>query len=335
MTVSRIFLAASFLFSCIAQSSVPLNKRTELFNLLENKICSSTDAINDIDHHFFWKHGLYDSQVSISTYFPEKKGALSRENLMLAAKIQMAKERHRSFAMGKCGHRFAWVASFPSPVKLDSKRLVKTLADKCDSFKVHTTPTKENLTINNLLSSKHLYSFASIMCKPKVPSWQGPQEWFLIKGDLSDQLAVKLLRESEFPSLDLMPVFSSIIKMRRLSNLPPLTIHRSLDGIAKRLGRSGSILHNSKRLRILSKITKESVGSLRKVAETRVIAKNMTEFIELVLASPAHRNMLLNPAANHIGVEVKKLNGSFLIVIITGEIDEVKTSSNPLDQQVR
>lgn len=327
MIVSRIILATSFLFSYSAQSSVPLKQRTELFSFFEKKICGSPDVINKLDHHTFWQEGVFDSQIAVSTFFPEKRGALSRENIHMAAKIQMAKEKHRGVLYGKCAHKYAWVASFPSPTGLTSKELIPSLEQNCSSFETHTIPETKASSITDLLKNKKNYAFASVICNPRRPSWLGPQEWFLIQGGKQDPLLEQMGALKQPKQIDILSVFTTIAKMRRLADSSQVTINRSLDQMAQRLARSGSILHNSKRLKALSLLAQEKIPELSKTAETRVIVKDIKEFIELTLSSPTHRKMLLNRQASHVGIEVKKLQNKFLIVVISAELKDLKTSS--------
>lgn len=320
--MKRVLLVFLFLTFENTQASVPLIKRTELFSFLEKKICKNNRQDLSLTPSELWANGIYDSQVLISILTPEKKGALSKENLDIAAKIQMTKESHRSFIYGKCGNRFAWLATLPSPVSIDSENLETELTENCKSFEIETVPNLDIKNLNELRTGKGRYFSGSVTCNPKKPAWQGPQEWFLIKGALKDQLAS--IFESYPPSkVTILSLFSLINQMRKSEGAHPLIISKTTDDIAKRLVRSASILHNQKRFRVLSKFAKEADPTLEKTAETRVIAKNLNDLAQLIITSPSHRRMILNKDHNIVGIGIKKIADRSLAVIITGKVGRI------------
>jgi hypothetical protein len=337
MKLMGITLMFLFPFISYAKSSVPII-RTELFSMFGKKLCKSISSVETIDHISLWADEVFDSQIFVSILKPEKKGALSRENIELAAKIQLAKEHHRSYVYGKCRNSYAWVASFPSPVKLSDKNLSNALVANCRSYSIDTVPKTSGAQISDLIDRSN-YISASVTCTPKSPKWLGPQEWFLIKGSMSD-LVTNTLKEKEKlytqpKDFNILNTFSLVNNLRLSHGLSTLKIHKSIDEISKRLSRSGSIIHNSKRFRVLSRFAKEKNPLIHKTAETRVIAKDLGEFIDLVTLSPNHRKMLLNPKADMIGISLNKVGSKTLIVIITAEsIDSIRTASKKDQNQI-
>lgn len=316
----------------IAESSVFV-KRTELFDVFQNEICQSIDNVKNLDHKKLWSLGVYDSQIKVSIIQPEKSQSIPTSSMKLAAKIQLKNSQHRSYIFGKCKNQYGWIATFPSSHNLENILKKKSLTKICKKFSIDSIPQDLRHNLTNLTVKKDFIS-ASITCQPVEPIWMGPQEWFLIKGNQVDDLSTNLLDEKNFKhmpkEISHESIFLVINKLRILKNIRPLQKNSELDEISERLSRTKSINHNSKRLKVLSNFVKDVIPSLKKTAETRVIAKDLNEFVELVSLSPNHRKMILAPDATMLGVHIKKIKEKSLVVLTTGEVHLKKpTASNP------
>lgn len=316
-----LFLKLAVIFNIFILANVHASgyKRTKLKEFFHNKICQKD--LHQIKSQDLWSHKIYDSQIFISILYPDNKHSLSKKNIDLAAKIQMAKEKHRSYVSGKCHSKYVWIVTFPSPVGFESSKLERQLANLCDKVSIQSTPGDIATDLKSIRNEKSNYSSASIICHPKKPNWIGPQEWFLVVGDKVDTLKNKIVSQiPENTKISVLNVFSLVAKIRRFHDLNPLVIRKPIDEIAQRLTRNGSILHNSKKFRMIANHTKKNDPSIKKMAETRVKAKTLKEFAELVLSSPSHRSMILNPKAETLGIGITSAKDKNLTVLITAEL---------------
>ena len=156
--------------------------------------------------------------------------------------------------------------------------------------------------------------YASVLCSPKIFSASGPREWALIpvggaKSNARDIAPVAgFLNEAE--------LLAWINQKRTEERLPELKLDRELTDAARGLLNGQTIRHDLRALNTAkTSLLKRGIEGL---GENRVGGNNLAEAAGLLWISPAHRDLILNPKADMVGINVTKDDQSVFVVMLVG-----------------
>ena len=248
----------------------------------------------------FWDVGVLDSQVLVALY--QYKEPLKLRAIQALAKQQMTTEHHRGFYFAKCSDTQFYIITTPSPVEPSSPDLEGTLKQQCISYQIDRAQ-RTGLSERISLPLKRLKGASStVICKLVNSN----QEWFL------------------FPPLDIeysrspLNLVDWLNQQRRSHILPDLKEHPSLRQIAQNLLINLKPLHNRSEIEKSFKllIKQPDFSGARFIMEDRVSGKTLGEVQDLLWWSPKHRDLILNPKVNRLGIAQYQTNNQFSYSIV-------------------
>jgi uncharacterized protein YkwD len=289
---------------------------------LASTLCERLIQISDLI-----SNGLYDAQVDVIVLRPKDSQSKIQGSLVKQRAIDLATmSQQLGYSYGVCDNGHGWVMTFPSPepVTLDSRILSvsKKAAQHClpKTLKVLFASEQKGRSFlvpidgefrAQLPDSK---GYASVVCSPAQFAASGPREWALISLGGAKMNAADLLPPQGLASQEALTQW---INQKRLSaNLPSLTVDTELTAAATGLAGRRMIHHD---LNALSKIRSAlDKKGLEVFGENRVQGKSLAELAGLLWMSPSHRDLLLHPNAEIMGLSVKESEGGFFAVMLVG-----------------
>ena len=272
-------------------------------------------------------NGLYDAQVDVIVLRPKDSQAKIQGSAVKQRAIELASESQQlGYSYGVCDRGHAWVMTYPSPepVTLDSRILTvsKKAAQNClpKSLKVlfaaeqkgrsFLVPLEEDLRAR-LPDSK---GYVSVVCSPVQFPASGPREWALISLGGAKVNAADLLPPQGLANQDDLTQW--INQKRLTANLANLTVDGESTAAATVLAARALIHHD---LNALSKIRSAlDKKGLEVFGENRVQGKSLAEIAGLLWMSPSHRDLLLHPNAETMGLALKETEAGFFAVMLVG-----------------
>ncbi len=270
---------------------------------------------------------LYDAQVDVIVLRPKDSQTKIQGSLVKQRAVELATASQQlGYSYGVCDNGQGWVLTFPAPepVTLNSRTLTvsKKAAQNCipKSLKVLFASEQKGrsflVPLNQDLAAQLPDSkgYASVVCSPAQFVTSGPREWALISLGGAKVNAADLLPPQGLSNQEAL--IQWINQKRLAANLPNLTIDRELTAASTGLTARKLIHHD---LKALSKIRSglDKMG-LDVFGENRVQGKSLAEIAGLLWMSPSHRDLLLHPNAETMGLAVKETDAGFFAVMLVG-----------------
>lgn len=272
-------------------------------------------------------HGLYDAQVNAVVLLPTDKTAKIPASVIKEKALTLANSGQQlGYSYGVCDNGTAWALTFPAPVPvtLDGPilRLTKTATSQCaqNRLKILFSPEQRGrsflVPLEGGLTARLPTSkgYASVICTPNKYMGSGPREWALIplggaKVNPADLLPLQGLASKE-------AFIDWINEKRRAENLAAFTIDAELSAGAAGLAVRQTLHHDMDALgQVRSNLLRKGFDL---VGENRVEGKSLAEIAGLLWMSPAHRDLILSPTAEHMGLSFETINGKSFVVMIVG-----------------
>ena len=273
------------------------------------------------------KNGLFDAQVDMIRLTP--KSTSSKVTIVAAREraISLAKANQQlGYAYGVCEDGSAWVAAFPAPSPLKLDGAIVSLDDSagrvCMPKTLRVLFAPENRGRSFLVPLQTGFSarlpdargYASVSCTPRQFESSGQREWALIalggaKVNAIDVLPPLGLRDKE-------AFLNWINQKRRAENLPDFNLNEELNSAAVALMQSKVIHHNLEALnRARAQLQKKGIEL---TGENRVQGKSLAEAAGLLWISPSHRDLLLSPTSDMIGMSVFSDSDHAFVAMLAG-----------------
>lgn len=284
----------------------------------------------------FVKNGVFDAQIEVTVMKP--KESLPKEASEGARKklLAMAQKRSRAmaekseqlgYAFGVCEDGAAWAVTFPAPYPITVEDGELTIPEKArkeicshGSIKVLYVPEKKgrgvSIPISRNLTAKlpSQSGYIGVMCTPNAFLNSGPREWAIIP--IAGVTSQNLVSAAPPDATLEIQLISWINEKRKLELLGPLVSDSELSAAAKRLLLGRNIQHNIHALTVahmaLAHVDRGLFG------ENRVAGRTVSELIDLLWMSPAHRDLILHPVADAVGITVSKTPEGLFAVIVVG-----------------
>jgi hypothetical protein len=322
MLQTRNSIISLFLL-CFTQQAWAEVRVVDVEERLSNLICQFPPKTNLTT---LWQEGIVLAQIRVQTFVSRSGEKLEERFLDARAKLFAKSHRVSGYAIGWCGSDRAWVAAFPAisqPTLHQNQIAGLEKQSQCAELSAHGAefargPSFE-LTIENgrVTWPQTLHGVVSVVCVPKSPSWIGPQQLYMIPAGEASTLFVPAQRVLGIPVRD--PSFALrlwINTVRDMEDVTPLRAEDQLDQVATILASGSSINHDRLELNHYAEVL--SRRNLRLLGEDRVRGSSLTELATLLWISPRHRDLLLNPHAELLGVHLEKQANQWFAVIITG-----------------
>ncbi len=269
---------------------------------------------------------ILDAQVLGGKISPEDSQKISEEKLKIFAKDFAQKNNHHSFSYGSCDDKSKFFISAPSPANLEINLDKKTFNLKKIKVLEYCQHTQvgfaefENGKIFALNADKKTDDYlipsqegwVGISCLPK-DSRRGPEEWFLFKNKNETMWDFPFSQDKQITLSDW------INQLRKKFGIFPMIMFHSDE--MKLI--EGLISHN-KTMTHQRNLFSETKNKLEKnhiqmQSENRVIGQNNSEMMQILWASPFHRQSLLNRDADMLGLLEQEIDGKKLVVIVLGK----------------
>lgn len=327
----RGLIIISALFSSVCSSQSVLAEREPFKDATERSIPTPLAAlicerpINSVD---LASYGLYDAQVGVVSIRPKTPNSKLTSQSVHKRGLELAKSGQQlGFSSGLCSENQGWVMTFPAPEPLSIKESVlnipKSSINICvkESLRVLYAPEQRGRSFlvplhNDLkVSLPTAKGYVSVICTPKQFAISGPREWALI-----------VLHGAKANPSDLVPLagfadqdsfFNWINQKRRVENLPHFKIDGELTAAAKSLASRKAIYHDMISLGGIKKHL-ETKG-IKLTSENRVQGASLAEAAGLLWMSPSHRDLLLSPTADSLGVLIEVTESGVFIVMVAGQ----------------
>jgi len=312
----------------LAKSSQPKHRK-DMGSKMTSFVCN--DKLRNLDGIFAAK--LFDAQIE-GQLLTNKFGKPVKTQDLETAAISLAKSLHyHGYTFGACpnGNGFTMATPAPEPL-LENKLPLGALRNHCKSWRVDFAQAglykPVSLPINGAsYESPESNGLVSVTCQPKKPSWLGPKQWYMKPtGKFTTTIPNSLVLDGD-KSIKIRFV-NWVNKNRGTLGLGALEIKQNLNISADTLSVSNSIAHNRTIIKSVASQLKEN--GYHFLGENRVKGKDLDQIAKLLWMSPRHRELLLNPKANLIGINIKKLNAEYLAIVVLGETQTsyAKRSSN-------
>jgi uncharacterized protein YkwD len=298
----------------VVERSLPIT----LASILCERPIQSADLVSN---------GLYDAQVSAVILSPKDNGAKIPAAVIKEKALSLANSGQQlGYSYGLCDNGTAWAVTFPAPeaVSLESSilNLPKAAMSQCakNNLKIIFSPEQrgrsflvpmESELTARLPSSK---GYASVICTPNKFLSSGPREWALIplggaKVNPSDLLPLQGLANKE-------AFLDWVNQKRRAENLLNFTVDGELTAAATGLAVRKTIHHDMDALaKVRANLQKNGFDL---AGENRVEGKSLAEVAGLLWMSPGHRDLLLSPTAEHLGLSVANSETGVFAVMLVG-----------------
>jgi hypothetical protein len=274
----------------------------------------------------FFKHELYDAQVQLVRLFPKVNSVLTRTQVLERALRLAADHNQGGFAYGLCADGSAWSLTMPSrePISLvgDHLRLTPGMVRQCASQSIQLNFAREShgrsvrLAVSDNVSAAlpKVKGYVSLSCVLEKQRNAGVRELALIplEGATRDVLSLGKTLIGGMPK----NLLAWINAQRSSEGLPPLVENTELSNAATVLMGKQSMSHDMKRLsQVKAALTRKGIGLY---GENRVTGKNIEELAALLWMSPIHRDLILNPSADVIGIRHDRKQSADFAVMIVG-----------------
>lgn len=272
-------------------------------------------------------HGLYDAQVDVIVLRPKDSQTKIQGSLVKQRAVELATASQQlGYSYGVCDNGHGWVLTFPAPepVTLNSRTLTvsKKAAQNCLPKSLKVLFASEQKGRSFLVPLNHDFAaqlpdskgYASVVCSPAQFAVSGPREWALISLGGAKVNAADLLPPQGLANQEAL--IQWVNQKRLAANLPNLAIDRELTAASKSLAARKLIHHDLSALsRVRSALDKKGMEVF---GENRVQGKSLAEIAGLLWMSPSHRDLLLHPNAETMGLAVKETNAGLFAVMLVG-----------------
>jgi uncharacterized protein YkwD len=274
-----------------------------------------------------FKNGIYDAQIQVVRLNAKGGSKVSRQKAMDRAKKLASDHDQGAFAHGLCNDGGAWAMALPAsePVTVDGEQLKVSanLNRLCvpGSLKALFVPELKGrslaLTVskNNIASLPNSKGYASVSCVLNQNKNNGSRELALVPV-AGASIDAAVIGKKSFTKIE-ENLSAWVNEKRRLENLPPLTENGDLDSAAKGLVSKKMILHNVEALTKL-RISLNAKG-IEPQGENRVQGRSLNELAGLLWISPSHRDLILSPTADVLGVALTNDEAGKFAVIVVGK----------------
>ncbi len=275
----------------------------------------------------FFTNGVFDAQVQVVRLTPTAGQKLTRDQARERAKKLATQHEQGSYAYNTCADGGAWALALPVAdavtVENQNLKLPQALNLTCvaGTLKTLFVPEAKGRALalprsaNNVAALPNQRGYASVSCVFKQNQNAGPREIALIPVQGASIDAADVGKKS-LASVD-KNLEAWVNEKRRLENLPALTANKDLNEAAKSLIGKKLITHNAQALSTArTLLTNKGVEPL---GEDRVRGRDINELAGLLWMSPAHRNLILDPSADIMGLAVEQDDGGLFAVFIAGK----------------
>ena len=274
------------------------------------------------------KNELFDAQVDVIGFKP-KDGSkkITLEFVRDRAKKLASANEQLGFAYGVCAEGGGWAMAFPSPSGFSLENNVLkfpgVISKLCVTGSLKTAFVPESrghslgmkMTGFSSVAVPSQKGYAAVSCVLKMFPQSGPREWALVPVSGANPDASEIGRQS-FSKID-RTIDSWINEKRRLENLPSMTSSKDLFLAASSLIAKKEVRHNLSALgAVRDSLLKKGIEAL---GEDRVRGRDIDELVGLIWMSPLHRDLVLNPVADAMGIAVRQDSEGFFAVILVGK----------------
>jgi uncharacterized protein YkwD len=298
----------------------------------------------------FVKNGLFDAQVEVLLMKPkdpapkELTAAASQRLLTMIQRraLEVAeKSEQLGYAFGICADGAAWAVTFPAPFPIivaDGELNIPAQAGKetCSKGSISVLYVSESkgravaVPLSRNLTAKlpERPGYIGVMCTANAFPNSGPREWAIIP--VAGVTAHVETGASASGSSTETLLLAWINEKRKAELLTPLVLDKEFSAAAAGLVAGRKIHHDIHALTLtrmaLVRSGREPFG------ENRVAGRTVSELENLLWMSPAHRNLILNPAADAAGITVSQdSHGMFSVIIVGHKVaGPVASLKNPL-----
>lgn len=331
-------ILAGFLFDVPCRAAAPNDQRSKVIERnvpagLATILCNRHATAID-----FLGYGFFDAQVEVVSLKPKNSTKKLNADEIRSRAVKLALTNGQlGYASGVCTDGSGWAMSLPNGdgFALDGRqiKIPRSLPTVCvpGSIKAFFAPENQGrslaLKIDKSLMAEvpDKKGYAAVTCVFRSDSVAGPRELALIPffGARSDprDLGQVLLTKSTNNLADW------INGVRRRENLPGLPIDRSMTEAANGLKRRRDVRHNFDNLFSARENLKRKGFDL--LGENRVRGQDLAELVGLLWMSPVHRDLILNPSAEVMGVVESKDDQGLFAVIIAGKKSVGNVAKNP------
>jgi hypothetical protein len=304
-------------------------ERADLRAPLSTLLCGkdSLPTLNEL-----WQANIFDADLQVQLIRRDDQLAVKAEDLAKLARELSVKQEAFGYAWGDCPDRkTGWIASASSPVPLtrtgsqlslaDDASLLKSfcrdlLADHADRLKGQTTALPRVGQGWNLESLGP--GTVSITCMSLNPAWRGPLLLALlpVEGGPSETLAsAQALDKSSSPEQKLVDWVNALRAEDKLPSLKHAT-SGPLQASVLKISLHPTIRHD---LRQIDSATRELKKHYTLLGEDRVSGGQFRDMAWLLWNSPRHRNLLLNPRADTVAINVKRRGDKLYAVLLVAQ----------------
>ncbi len=288
----------------------------------------------------FVKNGLFDAQVEVLLMKPKEsastnalKGLTAAASSRLLGIVQKRalevaeKSEQLGYAFGICADGAAWAVTFPAPFPVtvaDGELNIPAQAAKdiCAHGSINVLYVSEtkgravSIPLSRNLTAKlpEHPGYIGVQCTANAFPNSGPREWAIIPVAGVTAHGDPIASDVGTPPEILLLAW--INEKRKAELLTPLTMDKEFSSAAIGL-LSGKKIHHD--IHALTRTRMALVRTGREpFGENRVAGRTISELQNLLWMSPAHRNLILNPAADTAGMTVSQDSHGMFSVIVVG-----------------
>jgi uncharacterized protein YkwD len=328
VTQVTVLIMGSFIFA-----SVELWAGVGLFttkSMSERRIPLSLSAIlcaRPATADDLFKNGMFDAQVQVVRLNPKGTSKVSLQQSQERAKKLASDHEQGAYAHGLCADGGAWVMALPvaDAVKVEgeSLKIPVALNRTCaaGTLKASFVPEAKGrslaLTIakNNVATLPNLRGYAAISCVLNQNRNGGPRELALVPVAGASIDATEIGKKA-FAKIE-GSLAAWVNEKRKLENLPALLENNDLSNAARSLVGKKMILHNVEALTAMRKVL--NANGIEPQGEDRVQGRDINELAGLLWISPSHRDLILSPSADVMGVALNNDDSGQFAVIVVGK----------------
>lgn len=334
IVIGSFLLMSSKLFAGVGLLATrPMTER-QLPLSLSAILCARQATAEDL-----FKNGVFDAQVQALRLTPKTSSRITQRQIVDRAKKLVSETNQSAYAYGLCGDGSAWAMAFAvsDPVTVENNQLKIPVAFERScvpgTLKALFSPELRGRSLGLAISKNNLAllpdqkGYAAVSCVMTRDRNGGQREVALVPV-AGASIDVADIGKKSFAKID-ENLTAWINEKRRIENLPALVEQKDLHEAAKSLMGSKLISHD---LATLSS-TRKALNNrgIEPIGEDRVRGRDLNEIVGLVWISPAHRDLILNPSAELVGVGVQKDEAGIFAVILAGRktAGAVAKSLNP------